>query len=64
LHKADEFNPNETNYCGNMTSYRFFKKADGAAQYYFPFYLSMSLPSEGASLSPYQIFPTYLDSQL
>jgi len=38
LHQADEFYQNETTYCGNMTSsYRFFKMADAAAQYYFRF---------------------------
>jgi len=37
LHQAAEFHPNETTYCGNMTSYRFFKTLDAVAQYYFRF---------------------------
>jgi len=37
LHQATEFYPNWTIYCGNITSFPFFKMADAAAQYYFRF---------------------------
>jgi len=37
LHQPDEFRPNRSSHCGNMTSYRFIKMAAAAAQYYFRF---------------------------
>jgi len=39
LHQAPELHPNRTTYCRNMTSYRFFKMAAAAAQYYFRFHI-------------------------
>ena len=37
LHQPAEFRPNRSSHCGNMTSYRYFKMATAAAQYYFRF---------------------------
>jgi len=45
-----------------MTSYRFFKMLDAAAQYYL--YLLMLLPTEGQRLSTNRISSTYLNWRL
>ena len=37
LHKIAKFFPYRITYCGNMTTYRFFKMADAATKYYFRF---------------------------